>query len=83
MSRGPDEFKHIPLNDGTMRSWRGERWGKRYLFIGPLPGRQMWHSVEASNWDEAANDARLRWSKADTTRRDIWYGPSGKFTQAR
>lgn len=80
--RGADEVQHIPLNDGTLRQWRGERWGGRYLFIGPLPGKHLWHSVEARSWIEASNDARLRWEKADPVKRNIWYGPAGRFTQS-
>lgn len=80
---GADETRLVSLNDGSSRVWTAERWGDRYLFIGPRPGTTIFHSVKARSWDEASNDARLRWEQADATRRDKWYGHAGKYTTQR
>lgn len=82
MSRGqPDAVKLVPVEMGSRGPcWRVERWGGRYLFIGPEPGLALFTSLGAPGWDDAVMQARRRWNEMDSKRRATWYGPRGRFT---
>jgi len=79
----PDEVKRI-VTDMTRPGspcWTVERWGIRFLFIGPEPGKFLFVSVEASDWAHAVQLARTKWNSGATHKwRDTWYGVDGRFT---
>jgi len=80
-THGPHETRHVHIDvAGLGPEWVAERWGRRYLFIGPLPGRTLFYSDEHDTWDAAILEARRRWNAMDTVRRANWYGPQGRYT---
>jgi hypothetical protein len=81
LATGPDEAKWVPVDKQSSRSrkWRVERYGSRYLFIGPAPSGILFWSCSAPNWREAAEKVRARWSKMDNHVRKVYYGAGGIF----
>jgi hypothetical protein len=62
-------------------TWRVEHPRGRYLFIGPEPGKMLFTSLQAANWDSALGLARKLWFEMDPAKRDAWYGPKGKYAK--
>ena len=77
----PDETRLVPTprESKVERAWVAERWGTRYLFIGPTPVPFLYHSVEATDWEAAIGVVVKRWNDCPRPRRDFWYGVEGRY----
>lgn len=67
---------HAPGN-----RWHAERYGGRYLFMGPAPGSMLFTSMPAVSWRSAIDKAREAWHAMDPITRGVWYGPEGKYAR--
>jgi len=75
-----DQIRTVPVEDGTHRTWRAERYGNTYLFIGPVPGNFLFYSTTAHSWQVAILEAKSEWRTRNPQRRDAWYGETGRYT---
>ena len=82
---GGFEVKHVHINPkkphSTGNTWRVEKHQSRFLFIGPQPGKLLFTSLTAANWDSAIGLAREMWFMMDPEKLDLWYGPKGRYTK--